>query len=154
MFDVKSYLKNLFFGILGALLGSIPGIVIYYISFYFNKPFSLFFILFIPLGISFGYLYCSKKYDKFVGDNSSILDTFIVAFIAFSIVYIINTFDVTNMLYKEYNNEFKYFELFFKLFPKIVDLPWISTRIVISEIIVILVVFRKYLRNMIIPISF
>ena len=113
--------KQILFGLLGAILFSLIGIIIYYIAFYFNKNFG--------------------------ADDFSFFDAFSLFIVTFSIVYIINTFDVTNMLYKEYRNEFNYFQLFAKCFPRLVDLEWVSFRVVVSEIFVMLFTLSNYFRG-------
>ena len=149
--DFKYKSKQILFGLLGAILFSFIGIIIYYIAFYFNKNFiSLIFSIFIPIASYIGYMFFSNKingFNRFEADDFSFFDAFSLFIVTFSIVYIINTFDVTNMLYKEYHNEFGYFELFAKCFPRLVDLEWISARIVISEIFVMLFTLSNYFRG-------
>ena len=95
-------------------------------------------------------MFFSHKFNGFEGfgaDDFSFFDAFSLFIVTFLIVYLVNTFDVTNMLYKEYHNEFGYFELFAKCFPRLVDLEWISARIVISEIFVMLFTLSNYFRD-------
>ena len=143
--------KQILFGLLGAILFSLIGIIIYYIAFYFNKNFiSLIFSNSIPIASYIGYMFFSNKingFNRFEADDFSFFDAFSLFIVTFSIVYIINTFDVTNMLYKEYHNEFNYFQLFAKCFPRLVDLEWISFRIVVSEIFVMLFTLSNYFRG-------
>ena len=104
--------KQILFGLLGAILFSLIGIIIYYIAFYFNKNFiSLIFSISIPIASYIGYMFFSNKingFNRFEADDFSFFDAFSLFIVTFSIVYIINTFDVTNMLYKEYRSEFNY----------------------------------------------
>ena len=143
--------KQILFGLLGAILFSLIGIIVYYIAFYFNKNFiSLIFSIFIPIASYIGYMFFSNKingFNRFEADDFSFFDAFSLFIVTFSIVYIINTFDVTNMLYKEYHNEFTYFQLFFKCFPQLVDLEWVSFRVVVSEIFVMLFTLSNYFRG-------
>ena len=149
--DFKYKSKQILFGLLGAILFSFIGIIIYYIAFYFNKNFiSLIFSISIPITSYIGYMFFSHKFNGFEGfgaDDFSFFDAFALFIVTFLIVYLVNTFDVTNMLYKEYHNEFGYFELFAKCFPRLVDLEWISARIVISEIFVMLFTLSNYFRD-------
>ena len=149
--DFKYKSKQILFGLLGAILFSFIGIIIYYIAFYFNKNFiSLIFSISIPITSYIGYMFFSHKFNGFSGfgaDVFSFFDAFSLFLVTFLIVYLVNAFDVTNMLYKEYHNEFGYFELFAKCFPRLVDLEWISARIVISEIFVMLFTLSNYFRD-------
>ena len=86
-------------------------------------------------------------FEGFEADDFSFFDAFSLFIVTFSIVYIINTFDVTNMLYKEYHSEFNYFQLFAKCFPRLVDLEWVSFRVVVSEIFVMLFTLSNYFRG-------
>ena len=86
-------------------------------------------------------------FNRFEADDFSFFDAFSLFIVTFSIVYIINAFDVTNMLYKEYRNEFNYFQLFAKCFPRLVDLEWVSFRVVVSEIFVMLFTLSNYFRG-------
>ena len=95
-------------------------------------------------------MFFSNKLNGFSGfgaDDFSFFDAFSLFIVTFLIVYLVNTFDITNMLYKEYHNEFNYFQLFFKCFPRLVDLEWISARIVVSEIFVMLFTLSNYFRG-------
>lgn len=148
-FTYKS--KQILFGLLGAILFSFIGIIIYYIAFHFNKNFiSLIFSIFIPITSYIGYMFFSNKINKLGGfdaDDFSFFDAFSLFIVTFSLVYLVNAFDVTNMLYKEYYNEFGYFQLFAKCFPRLVDLEWISARVVVSEIFVMLFTLSNYFRD-------
>ena len=149
--DFKYKSKQILFGLLGAILFSFIGIIIYYIAFYFNKNFiSLIFSISIPITSYIGYMFFSHKFNGFAGfgaDDFSFFDAFSLFIVTFLIVYLVNTFDITNMLYKEYHNEFNYFQLFVKCFPRLVDLEWISARIVVSEIFVMLFTLSNYFRD-------
>ena len=95
-------------------------------------------------------MFFSYKFNGFAGfgaDDFSFFDAFSLFIVTFLIVYLVNTFDITNMLYKEYHNEFGYFELFAKCFPRLVDLEWISFRVVVSEIFVMLFTLSNYFRG-------
>ena len=102
--DFKYKSKQILFGLLGAILFSFIGIIIYYIAFYFNKNFiSLIFSISIPITSYIGYMFFSHKFNEFEGfgaDDFSFFDAFSLFIVTFLIVYLVNTFDITNMLYK------------------------------------------------------